>query len=221
MPRNKALGIERLYDRIYKKILLVESYSRYENLSDIIRLCRLKPSIMLKSKRLPTNYKLDNKWFDEFGNSLNISEDKKVSIILDDLSIDRKRIICTDLYHNLPIYKIAKISKLLYVALGKDEDIFTDNIVFALLGIDNFLRTYYVYNNKINICSPLNLGLETLTLIVQNKNVQFFIEQKIEGFVMFPCQKQKGWLTVYPPHEMVMEIINRESGLINKILKGG
>lgn len=207
----KSINIENLYNKIQRKILLVESYTEYKDLSFIIRMCRLKPAGDL-------SLSLEKKWFDEYGNSLNIVKNKRVKIIEGDTSIDFSQITCTDLYDGLPIHKIAKVSRLVYVLTGKDEDFQEDHLIIAFLGIDNYLRVYYVYNGQMAACSPLNLGMKVLKSIVDNRDIKFYLELNNNEPVLFPCTNQKSWLSYYPFPNRFVEKVSKENELFSQLL---
>ncbi len=212
----KSISIENLYNKIDKKILLVESYTEYKDLSFIIKMSRLKPSSLLVDNKLSLT--LDKKWYDEFGNSLNLIKNKKFKIIEDDLSIDRAKIVCSDLYDNLPIHKIAKVSKLVYFLSGKDEDFQEDYLIIAFLGIDNYLRVYYLYAGQLAMCSPLNLGMKVLKSIVENRDLKLYLELNNKDVVLFPCANQKSWVSFWPASKQLLEIISKENELFSQLL---
>lgn len=208
----KSISIENLYNKIHRKILLAESYTEYGDLSFIIKACRLKPSDNSISLTL------DRKWFDEYGNTLNIVKNKRFKIIENDLSIDKSQLICTDLYDGLPIHKIAKVSKLVYVLTGKDEDFQEEHLIIAFLGIDNYIRVYYIYGGQMAMCSPLNLGMKVLKSIAENKDIRYFTELNNKDLVLFPCTNQRSWISFYPASNKFLETISKESELFSQLL---
>lgn len=206
----KSISIENLYNKIQRKILLAESYTEYPNLSFIIQSCRLKPS--------DNELTLERHWCDEYGNSLNIIKNKKIRIIENDLTIDKSQLTCTDLYDGLPIHKIAKVSKLVYLLTGKDEDLQEEHLIIAFLGIDNYLRVYYVYDGQMVMCSPLNLGMKILKSIAENRDIKFFTELNNKELVLFPCINQKSWISFYPASNKFLETISKECELFSQLL---
>jgi len=208
----KSNTLENIYNKINRNILLTESYTEYKNLDFIIRMCRLKP-YSFNSK-----LSLERKWIDEYGNSLNIVKNKKIKIIEGDLDIQEK-IISTDLYAGLSLVKLSKMSKLLYLLIGKDEDFQEEHLIIAFLGIDNYLRVRYIYNGEIGVCSPLNLGMRALKSIAENKDIKYFTELNNKNFVLFPCLAQKCWLSFWPASPKFLETINKESELFTHLLE--
>jgi len=206
----KSISIDNLYNKIRQKILLAESYTEYTDLSFIIKASRLKPS--------DNNLTLERKWIDEYGNSLNIVKNKKIKIIKNDLSIDNTQLICTDLYDGLPIYKIGKVSKLVYLLTGKDEDFQEEHLIIAFLGIDNFLRVYYIYDGQMTMTSPLSLGMKVLKSIAENRDIKYFTELNNKELVLFPCINQKSWISFYPASNNFLETIFKECELFSQLL---
>lgn len=208
----KSINLENYYSKINKKILLAEAYTEQPTLGFIIKMCRLKPA------EYSTKLCLERKWIDEYGNSLNILKNKKIRIVENDLTIDKNNLVCTDLYSELPLSKISKVSKLVYVLSGKDEDFQEDYLIISFLGIDNYLRTYYLYNGQFELCSPLNLGTKVLKFIVENKDIKYFIESNNKDFVLFPCLGQKSWLSFWPASKQFTEIINKNCELFSHLI---
>jgi hypothetical protein len=124
--------------------------------------------------------KLYKHWFDEFGNSLHIktkTRGKHIEIIYNDLSLKEKSILCTDFYFGLPIAKIARISSLLHLFIGKDDD---ENkmIIISFLGIDGFFRSYIYTDEGWKRVPTIMLGVNILRGIARNIDIQYFIELK-------------------------------------------
>ena len=207
----KSISIENLYHKINRKILLVESYTEYKDLSFLIKMCRLKPFGDL-------SLSLEKKWFDEHGNTLNIVKNKRLKIIEGDTLIDKSSLICTDLYDGLSIQKIAKVSKLVYILVGKDEDFQEDHIIIAFLGIDNYLRVFYIYDGQLATCSPLNLGMKVLKSIVEDRDIKYYLELNNKDSVLFPCASQKSWLSFWPLPDRFARTISKESELCSHLL---
>lgn len=207
----KSISIENLYNKIHRKILLVESYTEQKDLGFLMKMSRVKPFGDL-------SLSLEKKWFDEHGNTLNIVKNKRLKIIEGDLSIDKSALVCTDLYDGLPIHKVAKISKLVYVLTGKDEDLGEDHLIIAFLGIDNYLRVYYIYNEQMAMCSPLNLGMKVLRSIVENRDIKYYLQLNNNEPVLFPCNGQKSWISFYPPPNKFLESVSKENELFSQLL---
>ncbi len=212
----KNFSINYLYDQIDKQIKLLEAYTEIENLGLIVKACRLKPY----------NYKvcsgfnkiiLHKHWFDEFGNSLKINKNKKIEIIYNDLSLDRAKIISTDLYYGLSLDKIMKISQLAYISIGKETDLQQEYSLAIFKGIDNFLRAYLYTVGTWEQVSPLMAGFHNLQYIFKNLDVKHFHELKSKKNSALPCQSNKTWLTFMPASTDFAEIIKKDYSHILQI----
>ncbi len=212
----KNPSLDNLYAEIDKHILLVQSYTEIEQLAFILKACRLKPHSFIFGDR-------DNKlilhrwWIDEFGNSLKI-EKKRVRLSYNDLSLERHRIICTDLYHGLLLDKVAKISKLAHVIAGKDEDLLQDSFFLTFLGIDNYLRSYMYLQDEWQQVSPLLLGLKNLKRIGENQDIKYFTELQNKEIVI-PCFSKQEWLTFLPANASFLALIERHQEALSLIFK--
>jgi hypothetical protein len=202
----RSPSIERFYALINKHILLTESYSEFAGLEFIIKSCRLKPYELFVGNKKYNKIKLHNHWFDEFNNSLYI-KNKKVYIKYNDLCVDKSKLICTDLYYGLGIQKVFKISKLLFIEISKDED-HNSQYCVSLLGMDNFLRTYY-YNNEWEPMPSLHLGIKILKFIAKNKDIKYFKKLNIKNTAI-PCLHSDSWLCCLPAHNDFFKILNHE-----------
>ncbi len=192
----KSPSLDKYYQQIDKAILLVERCTEIKELSWIIKSCRLKPSlIFFKDEKY--KLKLYDHWFDEFGNSLKIIKNKKLKIISNDLSLDKNKIVCTDLYYGLSFDKIIKISKLIHLIIGKDDE--QNNIVFlTFLGIDNYLRSYLYYYNEWKIISPLLLGRISLINIFKFLDIKYFLKLYNKENIITPCATADEWICCLP-----------------------
>jgi hypothetical protein len=206
----RVYNTDYLHCKLTKQILLAESYTETKGLEFIIKSCRLKPYEYLFSKK-NNNIILYRWWIDEFGNSLIINEDKKINITFNDLKLNRKKIVCTDLYSGLSISKILKISKLLFIYSGKDEDLGNEFAMLGCLGIDGYLRCFMcLYGEWTNI-SPLYLGINNLLKIYNNLDVKFIINNKN---TMMPCADGQSWISSLPMQENFLSLIDKETNII-------
>lgn len=204
----KSPSLESFYHKIDKKISLAQAYTEIEGLSYIIKSCRLKPSSYVFQDR-ENKITLHEWWFDEFGNSLQI-KDKKINIIYNDLSLEREKIVCTDLYSNLDISKIVKVSKVAYVAAGKDDDFYRDIYLLGLLGLDDYWRCYlHLYGEWAQV-SPLLIGLETLGIITKKIELKYFTELDNNKNIPIPCVSGHQWLTSLPLSDELLNILKKE-----------
>jgi hypothetical protein len=211
--RNYSL--ESFYFKIRKDILLIESYSEIPELSKIIKACRLVPQD--KVQRKITIYR---DWIDEFGNKLSIDKNKKPIISLNDLSIDRSKLPTSDLYYGLDLDRQLKISKLLYICYGQDDDDFTKMYCVTYLGLDNYLRSFINFGDGEWIrVSPLILGMKHLSNIFTNLDVRYFIEFPNKEKLPFPCLSGRAWLSCIPVPMDLERYADKEHEALYSVIK--
>lgn len=211
----KSPSLDKFYTHIDRCILLAQAYTEIKNLFFIIKACRLKPFDYVFGRE--DKFVLFRRWFDEFGNSLDISTNKRIKITYNDLSLDRSKIISTDLYYGLSLERIAKISKLSYIFLGKDEDTYQDCILLAFLGIDNYLRVFVLEDDDWRQVSPLILGMTNLKFIGGNRDIHYFREHSIKENAPIPCLAPEAWLTFMPANRVFMALMERRCPLISPL----
>jgi hypothetical protein len=211
---NRNANLENLYSLIGDSIKLAESYSQIPKLFNIIKLCRLKPYnyIFKSATRKLLLYK---DWVDEYGNMLRIYNGNRHKIIFNQVDIDTNKIIGTDLYCGFTINNIAKISKLFYLFIGKD-DVTYDNVYhITFLGIDNYLRSFlYTQDNGWVITSPLLLGMYHLTNLYDNLDVKHFRECSNKENLPLPCIVDNVWLSSMPASTLMQKILNQHETLM-------
>lgn len=215
----KSISLEHFYTKINKPILLAQSYTECDELEFIITNCRLKPLEYLKTRS--PNIVLYKKWIDEFGNSLIIDKKKRLKIINNDLSVDKNKVVCTDLYYGLSLDKIASISKLAYICCGIDEDDYQAYYILTFLGIDNYLRSYLYLYDEWQQVSPLVLGMENLKLIAKNRDIKYFVSFDKTKNMPVSCTQAKQWLTILPAKKWLFNILNKDHSVIAEILTKG
>ncbi len=204
----KSPSIDKLHAQLNKHILLVQSYTEVKDLEFIIKSCRLKPhSYVFEDKN--EKIVLHRWWFDEFGNSLKI-EGKTVKIIYNDLALEQDKIVCTDLYYGLSLEKIAKMSKLAHVFIGKDEDLLQDCFFLTFLGIDNYLRSYMFLQGEWQQVSPLLLGVKNLKRIARDLDIKYFLHIENKKNMPIPCFTEQEWLTFMPPSSDFLTAIGKQ-----------
>lgn len=208
----KNPSINAFYARINKLVLLAEAYTEISDLAFIIKVCRLKP-LALRDFSIT----LRKQWIDEYGNSLNIIKGKRIHIIENDLSIDRDKLVCTDMYHNLSLSKIAKMSKLAYICCGYDDEPY---YMISFLGIDNYLRTYLYYDFQWQQVSSLILGMRVLKFIAHNQDVRFFINSTKKEKLPVPCSKGEEWLSLLPASQLLLTTLEKRYGTVFSFLTG-
>jgi hypothetical protein len=163
-------------------------------LETIIKFCRLKP---LDPKSHIKKTTVADIWVDEFGNSIKLTKKEK-QIKLNDLSLDRSKIINTDFYCKLPIEKISKISRMLFAFVGKEEDFQSKHLILGFVGIDNVLRVFCLIYNEVFAIPPLSLGYRILRLIAKNFNCEDIKHFKNNKDVLYPCSGRLCFLAPLP-----------------------
>lgn len=205
----KNINIDELYCQLDKHLLLAQSYTEISDLFFIFKACRLKPFDFIFSDKT-SKLILYRHWFDEFGNSLHITNSKKIKLTYNDISLDRTKIICTDLYYGLSLDKIARMSKVAYLSMGKDDDFNQTCGLITFLGIDNYLRTYsYLYGEWQQV-SPLLLGLKHLKTLAQSRDTRAFRSFSIKENTALPCADLEQWVTFIPPSQAMMSLLNKK-----------
>ena len=210
-------SLDALYIQLNKHMLLAQSYSEIPELFFIIKGCRLKPYeyIFEGNRKLV----LHRWWFDEFGNSLKITKNKKIEIKYNDLSLDREGIVCTDLYYGLSLDKIAKISKVAYICYGPDEDLHQDSFFLTFLGIDNYLRSYMYLYGEWQTVSPLLLGAKHLRMLGRNTDLMHFRHFHNSKTLPIPCLSSESWITSMPPSAELCSVLAKKCDKLLPILK--
>jgi hypothetical protein len=203
----KSPSLDKLYTQINKHILLAQSYTEIPELSVIIKGCRFKPYDYIFAQRSSKTI-LYRWWFDEFGNSLKI-KDKKIQIIHNDLSLDRDKIVCTDVYYGLSLSQIIKISKMIYLCVGTDEDSQRQNYFLTLMGIDNYLRSYMYLYDEWQQVSSLLLGMSKLKMLASHSDLQYFRKLSNVENCPIPCLKPQEWLSMLPAPESFLDVIKK------------
>jgi hypothetical protein len=192
----KTPSIDSLYIKINNYIHLVEAYLEIKGLAAVMKAARIKPYAHFFDQK-PTRLIVLDHWFDEFGNSLKITK-KKIKLIYNDLSLDRGKIINTDIYDGLSLDRVIKMSQLAYLTVGKDEDLYQDCYILTLLGLDNYLRTYVFMYGEWKKVAPLLLGIETLLIITQNAGIKYFRQLNNKEKTPVPCVDADTWLVSLP-----------------------
>lgn len=211
----RSPSIEYFHTKIDKLIRMAQSYTEMDGLEFIIKSCRLKPHTYLFEER-NDKIVLHRWWVDEFGNSLHITKHKKIHLVYNDLHLDKKKIICTDLYYGLSIDKIVKMSKLAYLCAGKDEDLYQDCYLLTLLGIDDYLRCYLYWYGEWQQVSPLWMEMKLLRLLATNTDIKYF--RKLSNAAPIPCVSSSSWLFCLPANEDFLDIIKGQYEMLLPII---
>ena len=212
----KSPSLDTIHAQLNKHILLAHSYTEISELAFIIKSCRLKPYDYIFGNG-STQLRLHRWWIDEFGNSLHI-KDKKISITYNDLSLDKNKIVCTDLYYGLSLNKIAKMSRLAYICAGVEEEKQQECFFLTFLGLDNYLRSYMFLYEEWQQVSPLILGLKNLKLLGRHTDIKFFKEYKNKENMPIPCLSAQEWLTFMPPSQALIEQVKKQHPILLPII---
>lgn len=211
---NNSTTLDGMYVFLKKYLLLVDAYLE-DDISWIIKACRLRPyDLVFDKKRLsPILY---TNWFDEFRGILKIQEDKTIKIYYNDITIDYTKIYISDIYHGLSLDKVVKISDLFYLFTGEINS--EEFYVISFLGIDNYLRTY-IYDGEWKKTSSLMLGLSNLKFIFKNKNMDEFKKLSRNYNIEMPCVSPQSWLSCLPVDEQLLKILEKKHGALFSFLK--
>lgn len=205
----KSPSLDTLHITLYKHMLLAQSYSEVQELFFIIKACRLKPYDYVMGGR-SEKLLLYKWWFDEFGNSLHILKSKKLNLVYNDLKLDRNKIVCTDLYYGLSLDRTAKMSKLVYLCAGKDEDLLKDVFFLTFLGLDNYLRSYMFLQGGWRQVSPLLLGLKNLKMLARNSDIKYFRQFENKENMPIACASSQQWLSFLPLSQSLLTQLDKQ-----------
>ena len=214
----RSPSVEWLHAKLDKHIRLAASYSEVPELEFIIKACRLKPYDYIFDDR-SEKIILYKWWFDEYGNSLELVKNKRIEITQNDLRLDRKRIVGTDLYHGLSLDRITKMSRLVYLISGKDEDVYQDCALLTFLGIDEHLRTYLYWYGEWQQVSPLLMGMRSLKTIANHMDVKHYHQLGNKENSAIPCVAGEAWLSYLPVSQAFLSELNKKSEMLAAILK--
>jgi hypothetical protein len=213
----RSPSIEWFHAKIDKQIRLASSYTEIPELEFVIKSCRLKPYDYVFKERDNTIV-LHKWWFDEFGNSLSIDRNKRIKITCNDLRLDKKKIIGTDLYQGLTLDRIVKMSRLVHVVFGKDEDLYQDCALVSFLGIDEHLRSYLYWYGEWHVVSPLIMGMPCLKNIANHQDIKYFHRLGNKENSAIPCVSGQAWLSCLPASPAFLSEINKHSEMLASIL---
>lgn len=211
----KTHSLDFFHAKINRTIELIQSYTEVPELGFIVRACRLKPY-----PHVFEGYKGRNQvqpwWFDEFGNSLEITKRKKIKLTYNDLRLDMSGVICTDMYHGLSMDRVATISKLVCLCVGKDEDLNQDCALLTFWGLDNYLRSYLYWYGEWQTVSPLSLGMDCLRLLAQNREIRYY--QQLKMATPLPCVDAKSWLSYLPASGEFLATMDKQYKTIKDLI---
>jgi len=214
----RSPSIEWLHAKLGKQIRLTESFTEIEGLEFILKACRLKPYDYMFDER-SNKITLYKWWFDEFGNSFTIVNSKKTNITYNDLRLDKERIVSTDLYYGLTVDNVAKMSKMVHLIIGKDEDLYQDCCLMTFLGIDDHLRSYLYWYGEWQAVSPLLMGLKSLKQIAGHLDIKYYLQIENKENSAIPCISERVWLSCLPAGPSFLSEIDKQSEAVASVLK--
>jgi len=143
--------IEAFYIKYKGYLETVQAYTMESGLADVMQACRMKPLNHYISP-LPVSARLERHWCDESRCSILIKK-RKIKTVQNDLSVPAN-ISTTDMFCNLSIFDLPKISQSVYIGVGTDE---SDRHVFILsfLGDDMFIRSRLYVDGNWQKVSPI------------------------------------------------------------------
>lgn len=189
---------------------LVSGFSEKKYLFDIIRICRMKPYDAILNKDLKV--KLHNVWVDEYGSTIRL-KNKKPYVVKNDVKIDRTKLVSTDQYGGLKINQVAKISNLMYIVSGLDEESYEKMYMVAFIGVDGFIRNFILEEGWIQV-SPLWLGMPHLKNIATNLGCKKYKIFENEKEYPFPCVSLEAWITYLPSDEEFFQKMKRHETIL-------
>lgn len=215
-----AHSIEWLHTTLNKNIKVVKAFTGIKELPFILTACRMKPVEYMQNKGKENNAFYDY-WFDEFGNTLKITNGKiqKLFITYNDLRLNKElRDISTDLYYGLSLDRVVKMSKQVMIWYGKDEDKFDEKCyLLTFLGLDDHLRSYLHWYGEWQQVSPLWLGVVNLRRMGKTKKIAD--EPLNQKDCPFPCVGAGGWLSFMPLSEDLLDALKKDCEELWEILK--
>ena len=210
-----AHSIEWLHGTLNKNIKVAKAFTGIKELPFILTACRMKPVKYMLDHR--QNIPFYDYWFDEFGNSLKISNGKKRKLFItyNDLRLQASlNNISTDLYYGLSLDRVVKMSKQVMLWMGKDEDKFGQKCyLLSFLGLDDHLRSYLHWDGEWKQISSLWLGVINLRRMGQ-ANKKIADEPLNEKDCPFPCVGAEGWLSFLPLSEDMLDALKQHEKLM-------
>jgi|DEB19_MinimDraft_3_1074340.scaffolds.fasta_scaffold30422_3 hypothetical protein len=214
----RVLSPENWYQRLEKQIAIFQAHMEIKEFDFIARSCKLKPYDIIFTKA-KFGLQLYKRWIDEYSNQIVIGKNGKLKIEYNALYEEKYKIVNTDMYYNLSMDKIVKISKFAYIFCGSEDVELTSCIYLCLLGLDNCLRCYVYLYEEWHQVSPLYIGLYNLKFIANHLDIKYFLNIKGNN-INLPahCIAGNGWITSLPvPEAAHKEILLHSNNVLNNI----
>ncbi len=215
----KKLSIDSFYRQHESYLAVTAGYMDEPTYPFMLRACRLRP-LASHTDTLPKLATLQRHWVDEFGNSLYLGKNKRSRVHFGDLSLDRSRIRCTDLFASLSIQDLWSISRLLYCCIGVDDCTDEEVFILSFLGKDNYLRTRVYQNGSWDLnVSPLMLNQYVLRMICENHTIKHFLELSAKRYIpYYPMKSVRHWVTAVPAHHKFRQMLRSESKTMSQVI---
>lgn len=215
----KKLSIDKFYKQHESYLAVTAGYMEEPTFPFMLRACRMRP-IQSHNDSLPVRATLLRNWADEYGNTLYLGKNKRSKVCFGDLSLDRSRIRCTDLYASISIEDLWSISRLLYCCIGIDDCTEQEVFILSFLGKDNYFRTRVYQNGNWDFnVSSLILNQYVLRMICENHNIKHFLELSARRYIpYYPLRNVRHWVTALPAHHKFRQAIISESETMSKVI---
>lgn len=220
---RKNFVLEKFHLEIDSHINLAGKFVENEILPFILKSCRMKPRKMVENKTAFSqrkNLTLQKEWIDEWGNSLKLEKNKnvqkRIEIVIDDLSLNLEDLSCTDLFFGLSMEKVQKMSQWVMIHAGIDEDFLEPCFFFNFLGLDGFFRSFVFFGGEWKKVSALMMGesgFRNFTRVrekIEKGESSFFqIHQAPEKSMPVPCVRVDQWLSSLPVQEEFLDQLKK------------
>lgn len=184
-PKNISYNKIMYTEKMNFMINSSEMYCEMSNIANIIKACSLVPGIKKFSK---TN--IVKKWHDAYGLSLNLQKSK--SPVINRYEV--KNEIDIDKYSGLSLDNCIKITNKICIISGLDDCTNTRFKYYNCYCIDDKIRSYFLYDNKIKKCSSLYLDYSILSSFINFKSGHIKIKSKILNL----CNDEVLIMDTYP-----------------------
>lgn len=155
--------------------------------TDMLNFCNLEPDI-IKYK-----YKFVPNWSDHFGYTVSFENKKDPKILF--TRIDKN--LNTDLYSGLNLNQILKITDKICIVKGNDSVLNKNITIYVCLCVDNKIRSFIDYNDKIEKISPLIIGYKNLYEFIKNKNTIHWITST-NNEIEINLENVRIYYSIYP-----------------------
>ena len=189
-----------MYNKLEKCVQLFSIKNNCPDFSKIVYSCKLLPS-NIKKQIIPKNATMYNEWYDEYNSSIYYCS--KLKVKQNNITVPTHS---SDLYRNLPIEKMAKLSVAFYLCITQEEELKNEFFIVSLLGLDNHIRSYMYYDNSwINI-STLSIGVNNIISLINYKTSMYVVIPDTDKPVYIPNVDKIQLIDKLPAQVYVQEI---------------